>query len=369
MWKYLSKNGTVPMNDQTIAMADIRVVKSDFEGRALTIEEFNRMIQYAAECEEDLSILSLVLLAGGGGLRRGELAGLRWENVNFNERNIRIIDNRVQVGTKETVKRPKTNEIRNIPMHDVLFNTLKVVKEWQEVILKREVTDADYVYMTKINLINNYLPSTGKISRRFKEFEKRMNKYFLKAGEVEIEPVRLHDLRHTFVTNLMSGAFNSKGEWIEPADIIQIHFASGHKIKSADTTATKRYLHDLGFRDSITKFFNEAIEVDILPIIEERKDDEGKILVGEKYKKYKTRKAIETRAKRAAKEVKERIVLDNDAPLSDIHEFKRKEIVEEEPKKTTKKKVESTEAVEEKTTTKAEPTLVIASEPEELIFK
>lgn len=358
-WKYLGKRDPKYDGSRTIINAAIRVPNSKFEGIALPMKELNRMIAYTADNEE-ISYLALIALGATGSLRRGEIAGLLWEDVDFDNRIIDIRHNRVQIGKKETVKLPKTNEMRKIPMHNFLYDVLKSYKEWQEAVLGKEVEPKQNVYMTKINLVQNYIPAAGKISRRFGEMQKRMNKYLESKGEEPILKIRLHDLRHTFVTNALSGTYNSHDQWIEAADYFEVHFTSGHKEKNANSTATNKYLHDLGHRDSVTRFFNEAIEVDIIPIIKERIEIEGKFYLGDN-KKYRTAKALKTRAERAGKEHKEKIIINSSEPLDDIHDFKRKEVVEKEIKVEKKTK---------ETTTKVDkPIAFVDDEPLELTFK
>lgn len=317
-FNYLVKRGVIKEN--LAKNSDINVEKSDFEGIALDIDQLNRVIKYAAEHEDDFSVLCLVSLAGLAGMRRGEIAGLQWDDVDFDNRKIYINHNRVQISTAETNKLPKGDKVRYVPICDTLYEVLTNYKLWQESILrtrKKKLQDNDLVYKTEINLKADYNPSTGKISRRFREFLNRMNKYFRKNGEREIPVIRLHDLRHTYVTLLMSGVYIDN-EFIPPADFVQVHFSTGHKIQDEkNTTATKKYLHDLGNRDSITDFLNKTIiKLDLT-------DRSSCIRLDWDNPRKKYKKASETKLKRAVEENKETEILDNDAPLDNIHDFKR----------------------------------------------
>lgn len=61
------------------------------------------------------------------GLRRGELLGLWWQDIDWEKKQIHIIRNRVVVNGKSVVKEPKTeNSVRTIDMPDQLVQKLKL---------------------------------------------------------------------------------------------------------------------------------------------------------------------------------------------------------------------------------------------------
>ena len=61
------------------------------------------------------------------GLRRGELLGLWWQDIDWEKKQIRIVRNRVVVNGKSVVKEPKTeNSVRTIDMPDQLIKKLKL---------------------------------------------------------------------------------------------------------------------------------------------------------------------------------------------------------------------------------------------------
>ena len=314
-FQYLIKRNLVTNN--LARNASINVVNNDFEAIAIPINDVNRILKYVVDNEKDYSIIVLVGLAGLAGLRRGEIAGLKWKNLDFEKRQIKIVDNRVQIGSKETLKLPKNDKSRMTPMCKTLYDILRFYKVWQERITN--INPDDFVYKTEINLKCDYDPAVGKISRRWRECLKRMNKYFEKKGENKIPQIRLHDLRHTIITNLESGTYIDD-EFIPPADFVQVHFAMGHAIPAdKDTTSTRKYLHDLGYRDSITEFLNKCI-IDI------ESDLEGRAQYGVRdfTKSFNSIKASRARINRTKKEVKKTVVLDNEEPLPNIHDFKRK---------------------------------------------
>lgn len=93
---------------------------------AYTLEEVILILKLAEKDENpDIKlILNLALLSG---IRRGEMAGLKWKNVNFDEGYIYICESRVVVeGGKEYTKKPKTQAgIRKIYIPERLVNVLE----------------------------------------------------------------------------------------------------------------------------------------------------------------------------------------------------------------------------------------------------
>jgi integrase len=66
------------------------------------------------------------------GLRRGEIAGLRWENVDFDAKTVRVVENRVAVGAEILVGTPKSKaSTRTLPMPDEVVEVLRAARRRQ----------------------------------------------------------------------------------------------------------------------------------------------------------------------------------------------------------------------------------------------
>lgn len=129
------------------------------------------------------------------------MAGLRWENVNFDEGYIYICESRVVVeGGKEYIKSPKTQAgIRKIYMPEQLVNILKEYHtRYLENKLKygKKFKDKGYVLskpdgepFSPQGISNNYL--------RFMERHKDKIRY-----------LKFHGLRHTFASILINNSNN-----------------------------------------------------------------------------------------------------------------------------------------------------------------
>ena len=96
-------------------------------------------------------------------------------------------------GGKDDGNSREERKQRYAALPDSLAILLGYIKDQQAIYLRREVTPEDYIYMTKVNLVNGYLPHPGKLSRKFSDFQNRMNKVREKAGLESIPQVRLHD--------------------------------------------------------------------------------------------------------------------------------------------------------------------------------
>lgn len=115
-----------------------------------------------------------VLLATFCSLRRGEICGLRFSDVDYEKKMIRIERSRGKVDGQEYVKEPKTQKSKR-----VVFATDYILELIQSLPHKSE---EDYIY--------EYTPNT--ITKRFLEMLKKHG----------LPECRFHDLRHSFVSVL-----------------------------------------------------------------------------------------------------------------------------------------------------------------------
>jgi integrase len=136
----------------------------------------------------------ILLCAYQTGMRKGELARLKWEDVNFKDGYIYI---------KET----KNNESRVVPISD----NLKV-----SLLNSKKKATSDHVFTTQEG-----------ISYSSESAWKRAWSTALRRSR--IEKCRFHDLRHSFATRLVMAG----------VDIVTVQELMGHK----DISMTKRYSH------------------------------------------------------------------------------------------------------------------------------
>jgi integrase len=127
------------------------------------------------------------------GLRRGEIAGLRWEDIDFEAGTIAITRNRVQAGAGNVVENdPKTlSSSRVLPLDEALVGVLKRASAryaQEKLALGAAHTDSGYVAVNEVG--EPYTPDT--LTRMWHKLTKT-------AG---VRPIRLHDARHSCGTAL-----------------------------------------------------------------------------------------------------------------------------------------------------------------------
>lgn len=174
-----------------------------------TFYEFTEYERLASAASADKRTLALVLLGGDAGLRRGEMIGLRWCDVDLQRRQLAV----QQAVWKGVVDSPKSGRGRIIPMTDALASALKGV---------RHLRGERVLYTDDVDSEGKPVPVTEKILRGWLGRAQRRAGFASTTGA-------LHILRHTFCSHLaMRGA---------PAKAIQE--LAGHE----DLSTTLRYMH------------------------------------------------------------------------------------------------------------------------------
>lgn len=255
LWKYMKKgHAKYGIKENVVVDADLGGNIEKYKVTTLKKEQVNTYLDYCLRYEDDRSVLVMLGLPVLTGLRRSELCGLKIKDINYEESTLHIHNARVQIATGSIEKLPKTEKERIAAVPKCLENCLRLSLKQQEEWLQRPLTEEDYVYRTKINCVQGYEMHPGKVSRRFRELQNRMNKTLKKEGKAEIPLLRLHDLRHTFISLcLNSGVVNP----------FQVSSNVGHVVE--DNTTTKEYWHDDGDREQIINYMDKIITVDFSP--------------------------------------------------------------------------------------------------------
>lgn len=264
IWTYMLKDKVkYGVSENVVIEAEISAPKTEYKASALDYKQLNLLIEEACAIE-DPTFLYLVVMAMTQGLRRGELCGLMWKDINWETKRVTIRHNRVQLVTKDTVKLPKREKVREIELHKAGYDTLKLYKEWQESILGEPVKPDAFVMQWEINLLQNYVCHTGKVSRKWKEIYANINKCRKKGKKEELPYGRIHDGRHTYITLLLHGIKKDDESIIAPASFFQVYESAGHSLPRAmQNVSNTVYNEQTGDRWDITRFWNEAIEIDV----------------------------------------------------------------------------------------------------------
>lgn len=201
-----------------------RVGKNKGVRHALTIEQQRAFLSYIADSDVFSHWYSLFEFLLGTGCRIGEAIGIRWKDVDFDNRVISINHSVSYFAKREDgvskcgykVFLPKTDSgIRQIPMLDEVYETLKMDYEYQKAngFSRLEVDGmSGFVFTNRFGSLHN----GQNVNRAIKRICEAYNSEAIeKAKKNHNEPLLLpdfsaHHLRHTFATRLCENVTNLK---------------------------------------------------------------------------------------------------------------------------------------------------------------
>ncbi len=194
------------------------------EVEAFTLEEVGAILK-ALE-SEPWNIRAIIEVALFTGCRRGEIVGLKWADIDFENRRISVKRSIYKLSDgKAREKDPKTkSSIRTISIPERLCKTLTEYRLQQNkhiAYLGDGWKNLDYVFTEE----NGYVMNPQTPTRQFSKFLKRHG----------IRHLKFHGLRHTSATMLLANG----------CDIKTVSSRLGH----ADITTTNIYVHALESTD------------------------------------------------------------------------------------------------------------------------
>lgn len=156
-----------------------------------TLEEWQKFISVV----DDLKFKAMFETLYFCGLRRGELRGLSWNNINFDEKTLSVVKNVTNESGdhgfwKITTFKTRTSA-RTIPMPDVLVNDLQELKKYNK--------KHQYGFRDNYFVFGDINPIHPDVLRRHK------NEYDKKA---EVKEIRIHDFRHSCASLLINNGAN-----------------------------------------------------------------------------------------------------------------------------------------------------------------
>ena len=191
------------------------------------------------EKSEGTLLEPVVKLAVWFGLRRGEIIGLRWSNINFDTKILSVtgtVKDKTELGThpfySDTAK--TKSSIRSFPMDDTMVSYLKNLKAQQD--LRRTMIGyndqwSDFVCVKE----NGDLIRPGYVSMTFPKF----------CEECGLRRLKLHELRHSNISLLISNGVSMKEaqSWAGHSNYgttanIYSHIADGSKAKLTNTISS-----------------------------------------------------------------------------------------------------------------------------------
>ncbi len=153
---------------------------------------------------KDMTLYLPVLLALTTGMRRGEICGLQWDNVDLENKVIYIKKQLQKIDGNLKLVHPKTKgSIRKIVLLDYIMPILKNERKKQlenKLFLGEEYKDGNFVYQQ----IDGKPYDPEYVTRNFNRIINKISK------ELNINKIRFHDLRHTHATLLLKAGVNPK---------------------------------------------------------------------------------------------------------------------------------------------------------------
>jgi integrase len=132
-------------------------------------------------------------------LRRGEIAALRWGQVDLNAGSLAIVQSAEQVETTVRYKEPKTGRARTVALSPMVVKELRAhrLRQAEELLrLGIKVTDESFVCAREDGL--PLQPQT--LSREWQRL-------IAKTG---LPRIRFHDLRHAHATHMLASGVHPK---------------------------------------------------------------------------------------------------------------------------------------------------------------
>lgn len=206
------------------------------EMKTLSEPDMNRILDH--ECR-DQHLWTLALY----GLRRGEISGLRWSNVDLKAKTIRIMENRVAVGREIVTGTPKSKRsVRTLPMPESVVDVLRAARKRQleeKLRLGEAYHDGGYVACDEIGQPYNPNLLTFRWGKML--------------GDMGIPPVRLHDARHSCATlmHMKSVPIAVIAAWLGHASAAFTMATYAHSPDDALKVAGASFGRDVTNRDNV----------------------------------------------------------------------------------------------------------------------
>ena len=188
--------------------------------------EVQRMIELLSG--EPVQYRTIAFLALLTGMRRGEICGLEWKDIDFDNQQMRVVRSSQYIGNKTIItKEPKTQSgVRQFALSDTACTILRQHKVWQNEVrlsLGDQWNSTDRLFTTWNGL--PIFPDT--LTGWFRDFTRKH----------DFPPVTFHSLRHTHATLLIA----------EGTDIATVSKRMGH---ASVSTTLGTYTHALKSKDA-----------------------------------------------------------------------------------------------------------------------
>lgn len=210
--------------DGVMAELKKKMGKSAGVRHALTLEQQRAFVNYVSNSQSHFRWAPLFIVMLGTGCRIGEIVGLRWEDIDLENRMINI-NHQVVYYTREesdtrvakyAVSLPKTEAgVRDIPMLDAVYDAFLKEREYQEE-FGQNTTVIDgmsgFIFTNRYNSMHNAQSVNRAIKRIIQDYnaEEVLAAKREKREAIILPNFSCHHLRHTFCTRFCERESNVK---------------------------------------------------------------------------------------------------------------------------------------------------------------
>lgn len=216
-------NKTIAENNfKSIRINDSQKKENNF----LSAKELNTLLDVAKK-EAHITDYTLILTLASTGMRKGEANGLKWKDIDFKKKTIKIERTRDEHG----VRPPKTtNSYRTIPIDNTLIAQLELYRIWckkKMFSLGKHLSNDDFVFISSNGIVrNDHMAINEALERIIK-----------KAKVKRITP---HGLRHTHATILLNKGMSATTVAKRLGNTaVEIYRTYGHSDEEADRQAVE----------------------------------------------------------------------------------------------------------------------------------
>lgn len=201
----------------------------------------------------------IIALAGLMGLRRGEIRGLKWEDIDFKSKTLHLSAQLHQssdfLREREPLKTPKS--IRTLPLSELVIELLDDQEKRQNA--EKEKNASDYLDLGYVCTGANSLGKPYALTY----INGMMSTITKQTG---LPHMRFHDLRHSYATNLIYSGI----------PIPTVSKLLGH---ASPKITTETYTHVLeSYYNKNQAAINEKISADLKEVLQENSENSGNMV-------------------------------------------------------------------------------------------
>lgn len=211
-------DGLVPRNVASLVVGKPKATRDQHADiQVWTADEARRFLTSArADGPQSAAFYTLALETG---MRKGELCGLKWGDVDFERARVSVVRQLVVVGPEPEFGPPKNGKPRTIDIAPATVQLLRAQRQHQAEIKmrnRRAYQDYDLVFAKEWGDLHKREDSLGKPLQMNNIGQREFAKLVKASG---VKRIRFHDMRHTCATLLLQANV--------PAKVVQERL--GHK--------------------------------------------------------------------------------------------------------------------------------------------